>query len=97
MQMTDLEERALKIFNAIFEDQPEVELIEGTYRIGKTKGGLRCVSVQGIFYIEQNPKKGSRWAKQALAGHQIMWGIQGKVYVIQVVDGTFKQLKKLKK
>ena len=94
--MTDLEERALKIFEAIFTDKPEVELTEGTYRIGKTRGGLRCVSVQGIFYIEQNPKKGSRWAKQALAGHQIMWGIQGKVYIIQVVDGNFKQLKKLR-
>ena len=93
--MTDLEERVLKIFKAIFTDQPEVELTEGTYRIGKTRGGLRCVSVQGIFYIEQNPNKGSRWAKQALAGHQIMWGIQGKVYVIQVVDGNFKQLKQL--
>ncbi len=93
--MTNLEERALKIFDRIFTNQSEVELAEGSYRIGKTRGGLRCVTVDNIFYIEQNPNKGSRWAKQAQAGHQIMWGLKGRVYVLQVVDGNFKQLKNL--
>ena len=94
--MTNLEERALKIFDAIFANQTEVELDEGIYRIGKTRSGLRCVSISGIFYIEQNPNKSSRWAKQAQSGHQIMWGIKGRVYILQVVDGNFKQLKNLK-
>jgi len=51
------------------------------------------VTIEGIFFIEQNPQKKSRWAKQAQAGHQIMWGIKGRVYVLQVVDSVFKQLK----
>ncbi len=93
--MTELEERVLKIFNAIFSNQTKVELEEGTYRIGKTRGGLRSVTIEGIFYIEQNPHKESRWAKQAQAGHQIMWGIKKRVYVLQVVDGEFKQLKNI--
>jgi hypothetical protein len=91
--MTDLEKRALKIFDAIFSDRPEVDLEEGTYRIGKTRGGLRSVTIEGIFYIEQNPQKKSRWAKEVQAGHQIMWGIKNRVYVLHVVDGVFKQLK----
>lgn len=91
--VTELEERALKIFNAMFSNQSEVDLEEGTYRIGKTQGGLRSVTIEGIYFIEQNPQKKSRWAKQAQAGHQIMWGIKGRVYVLQVVDSVFKQLK----
>lgn len=94
--MTDLEERALKIYEAIFENQTEVELAEGSYRIGKTQGGLRSITIEGIFYVEQNPHKSSRWAKLAQAGHQIMWGLKGRVYVLQVVDGEFKQLKQVK-
>ena len=93
--MSDLEKRAIQIYESIFSTQSEVELEEGTYRIGTTRGGLRCVTIQEIFYIEQNPKKNSRWAKQAQEGHQIMWGIKGRVYVLQVVDGIFKQLKKI--
>jgi len=58
--VTDLEERALKIYNAIFSNQTEVELEEGTYRIGKTRGGLRSVTIEGIFYIKQNLHKSSR-------------------------------------
>ena len=91
--MTDLEERALKIFEAIFTDQSEVELAEGTYRIRKTQGGLRNVTIEGIFFIEQNPHKRSEWAKKAQTGHQIMWGLKGRTYVLQVVDGEFTQLK----
>ncbi len=93
--MNELEERALKIFEAIFANKREVELAEGTYRIKKTQGGLRNVTIEGIFYIEQNPHKSSRWAKQAQAGHQIMWGLKGRAYVLQVVDGVFTQLKDL--
>jgi hypothetical protein len=93
--MTSLEERSLKIFDAIFGNQLEAKLPEKSYRIGKTRSGLRCLTVDGIFYIEQNPKKGSLWAKKAQAGHKIMWGLKGRKYVLQVVDGTFKQLKKL--
>ncbi len=93
--MSDLESRSKEIFKAIFSTQSEVELEEGTYRIGNTRTGLRCVTIQGIFYIEQNPNKNSRWAKQAQAGHQIMWGLKGRVYVLQVVDGEYKQLKNI--
>ncbi len=91
--MSDLASRAINIFEALFSDQEKVELEEGSYRIGTTRGGLRCITVDGIFYIEQNPDKGSRWAKQAQAGHQIMWGLKGRVYVLQVVDGVFKKLR----
>ncbi len=91
--MNDIEERTLKIYEAIFTGQPEVELEEGTYRIRKTQGGLRNVTIEGIFYIEQNPHKRSQWAKQAQAGHQILWGLKGRAYVLQVIDGEFKRLK----
>lgn len=93
--MTDLQERAVKNFNTIFSNKTEVELEEGTYRIGKTRGGLLSVTMEDIFYIVQNPNKNSRWAKQAQAGHQIMWGLRGRTYILQVVDGVFTRLKNL--
>jgi hypothetical protein len=44
-------------------------------------------------FFKQNPQKSSRYAKLAQQGHQIMWGIQGRTYILRVVDWEFKKLR----
>ena len=89
-----LERVSLKIFDAIFSNQNKVELEGELYRIRKTGSGLRNVRYEGIFFVEQNPHKGSHWAKLANEGHKILWGLKGRSYVLRVMDGNFILLKK---
>ncbi|MFX0205517.1 MAG: hypothetical protein ACFFDT_05985 [Candidatus Hodarchaeota archaeon] len=92
--MAALAEIALTIFNAIFADQTTVELEGETYHIHKTRTGLRNLTHEGIWYIEQNPQKSSRYAKMAQEGHQILWGLKGRTYILRVLDGKYTLLKK---
>ena len=89
-----LENVSLKIFDAIFSNQNKVELEGGLYHIRKTGSGLRSVRYEGIFFVEQNPNKGSHWAKLANEGHQILWGLKGRSYILRVMDGKFLLLKR---
>lgn len=91
--MDNLETIALAIFQAIFHDQSTVTIQGEAYRINKTRTGLRNVTYEGIFFIEQNPLKTSKYAQLAQQGHQIMWGIQGRTYILRVVDGDFEKLR----
>ena len=91
----ELKEISLKTFDAIFSDQSEVELEGKPYPIYQTKSGLRNVNYSGIFFIEQNPQKNSRYAQMALDGHKILWGIKGRTYIVRIIDGEFNLLKKI--
>lgn len=92
-EMTSLESVALIIFQAIFSDQLNVEIEDHSYRIYKTKTGLRKVSYEGVWFIEQNPQKGSQYAQMAREGHQILWGLRNRTYILRIVDGVFTQLR----
>ena len=60
----DLKETALKVYTAIFENQDSVEVEGVTYFIEKTsKSKLRSVEIDDLTFIEQNPKKDSKWAQ----------------------------------
>lgn len=89
-----LERISLEIFDAIFSNQNKVELEGELYRIRKTGTGLNSVRYEGIFFVEQNPNKGSHWAKLANEGHQILWGLKGRSYVLRILDRNFILLKK---
>ncbi|MFX0181469.1 MAG: hypothetical protein ACFE95_00200 [Candidatus Hodarchaeota archaeon] len=93
--MEALAKTALKIFEAIFSDQATVELDGELYHIHTTRTGLRNLTYEGIWFIEQNPKKKSRFAKLAQEGHQILWGLKGRTYVLRVMDGKYTLLKKI--
>jgi hypothetical protein len=94
-RMEELAEIALTIYNTIFSDQPTVELEGEIYHIHTTRTGLRNLTYAGIWFIEQNPKKKSRYAKMAQEGHQILWGLKGRTYILRVLDGKFTLLKKI--
>lgn len=92
--MENLEEKGLKIYQAIFEGKKSVELDEIEYPIKKFSRGIKYVDLFGYRFIEQNRNKKSEWGKKAREGHKIMWIIKGRRYMAQILDGNYKDLKK---
>ncbi len=92
--MENLEKNGLKIYNAIFERQKNVEVDGIEYPIKKFSSGVKYVDLFGYRYIEQNRNKKSEWGKKAREGHKIMWIIKGRRYIAQILDGKYKDLKK---
>ncbi|MHA1949795.1 MAG: hypothetical protein ACXAAO_11815 [Candidatus Thorarchaeota archaeon] len=89
-------ERVAHIFyDAIFQNESSVEIEGEIYPIEKSsKSKVRFVKYDNLTYIEQNPFKSSRWAKEAQEGHQIMWVMRGRQYLARIRDGKFLDLKK---
>jgi len=92
--MEDLEEKGLKIYNAMFQGEKDVEIDEIQYPIKKFSSGIKYVDLFGYRFIEQNYRKKSEWGKKAREGHKIMWIIKGRRYLIQILDGEYIELKK---
>ena len=92
--MENLEEKGLKIYQAIFERKKSVEIDEIEYPIKKFSSGIKYVDLFGYRFIEQNRNKKSEWGKKAREGHKIMWVIKGRRYIAQILDGEYKDLKK---
>ncbi|MFX0045447.1 MAG: hypothetical protein ACFE8Z_06340 [Candidatus Hermodarchaeota archaeon] len=91
----DLQDAALKIFDAIFGGQESVEIGDETYPVEKTsKSNLLSVRIDPLFFVEQNPSKSSKWAEKAREGHRIMWVMKGRSYLARVMDGKFLNLKR---
>ncbi|MBD3197100.1 MAG: hypothetical protein GF317_18745 [Candidatus Lokiarchaeota archaeon] len=90
--MENLNEIALKIYNAIFKKEKNVDLQGETFTIKKFSRGIKYVDAMGYRFIEQNRNKKSKWAKKAREGHQIIWVIKGRKYIAQIIDGEFNKL-----
>ncbi len=91
----NLKEYAIKIAEAIFTNRSEVDIEGNKYPIEQFKSkGLRYVDLYGYRFIEQNPKKTSRWAQMAREGQKILWVFRGRAYYARVIDGKFTLLKK---
>jgi hypothetical protein len=95
LELENMREKALKAYEAMFSDQ-ETLLIDGVeYRMERTpSANLRFFNVEGYSFLEQNPRKGSHWAKLAREGSLIMWVMKGRRYLGQVRDGIFHDLRK---
>ncbi len=93
--MEDLRGKALKAYEALFDNQETVEIDGMVYHLEHTSiQELRKFRVEGYNFIEQNPDKGSRWGELAKEGHQIMWVMRGRKYLAQVRDGEFFDFRK---
>lgn len=91
----DLREVALIVFDAIFEDVDSVEVKGESHRISLTSTSkLRSVSIDNLLFVEQNPKKDSKWAEMARNNHQIMWVFKGRRYIARVLNGKFLDLRR---
>jgi len=94
---SNLKEYALKIADAMFSGQLEVELGGNKYLIEKFKAKrLKYVDLYGFRFVEQNPSKTSHWAQMAREGKKILWVFRGRSYYARVVDGEYTLLKKNK-
>ena len=95
--MENLEEISLKVFEAMFSDSKNVNIDEVDIPIKKfSSSKLKYVDYFGYRFVEQNPKKQSKWAKKAQEGHKIIWVFKGRRYTAQVFDGKFTDLRKEK-
>ena len=92
--MENLQEKGLKIFNAIFEGKKNVEIDDVEYPIKKFSSGIKYLDLFGYRFIEQNRRKKSEWGKKAREGHKIMWIIKGRRYLVRIMDGEYTDLKK---
>jgi len=93
--MEELKEKGMKIYNAIFNDQSSVEIDDIEYPIKRfSSSGVRYVDLFGYRFIEQNKKKPSQWGKRAREGHNIMWIIKGRRYLVRIDDGDYIKLQK---
>jgi hypothetical protein len=91
----DLKEVALKAFEAVFDGHESVCIEGEDYFVERTlSAGLRFVKVGKYTFLEQNPRKSSRWAKLAREGHNILWVLVGRRYLAQVRDAVFYDFRK---
>ncbi len=91
----EIEKIAQIIYDAIFQDESSVDIDGEEYQIQKTsKSKVRLVKYGDLTFIEQNPFKSSRWAREAQLGHQIMWVMKERQYLARIRDGKFLDLKK---
>jgi len=81
------EAKLLKIHNAIHNGVNEVEIDGEKYAIKNHPTNLcRCVSFEGVQYMEQNAFKTSKYAQLARDGHKITWGIRPSKWIL-IMDG----------
>lgn len=93
-----LEEIAELVFSTIFSDEKSVNIDGKDYPVKRTSGKrLRYIDVKigdnGYRCMEQNPDKGSHWAKLAKQGEKIMWIFKDWKYHARVMNGKFTLLK----
>ena len=85
----------MQIYNAMFDDDDLVKVNGVEYRIELTpRAKVRRVMIGGLSFLEQNPKKSSKWAVMAREGHKIMWVMKGRSYIAQVRDDVFYDFRK---
>jgi len=90
-----LEEMALRVYEALFQDQDAVEIDGVVHRFSQTSASkIRFVKIEGYTFIEQNPRKDSKWGNMAQEGHRILWVCRGPAYLYRVMDGQFLTLKR---
>jgi hypothetical protein len=94
INLEDLKEKGLKIYNAIFQGNKTVIIDDIEYPIKKFSSGIKYLDLFGYRFIEQNWKKKSEWGKKAREGHKIMWIIKGRKYMVQIIDGKYIDLRK---
>jgi len=96
--LKNLEEKAQKIYEALFEGKEEVEFEGETYPIETySPSGVRHVNVDNFQFLEQNPKKDSHWAKKARQGQKILWIMKDWDYIGQIHEGKFKDFREKEK
>ncbi len=97
LKIKDLSKIAPKIAEGIFSGDKTIQVEDTSYKVGILHpSGLRYIDAEGYRFIEQNPKKSSKWAKMAKDGKKIVWIFKHGRYHAKVIDGKFTLLEKKK-
>jgi len=85
----------VSIYNALFSPAPVIKVANLTLK-KKRIAGLRAFETPEFLFIEQNPRKASKYAMMARKGSKIMWTIRKKddKYVAVVIEGKLRTLVK---
>ena len=93
--MEQLKDIGKKIYDAIFNNDSSVEIDNIKYPVKKfSGGGVRYIDLFGYRFIEQNRNKLSQWGQKARDGHNIMWIIKDRRYLVRIDDGEHIELQK---
>lgn len=97
VQDEQLEEVAIRVYDAIFEGDDTIEIEGESYAVSRThRSRLRSLEIGDLFLVEQNPRKFTKEAEEARQGHQIMWVFRIRDFAALVKDGRFLDLRKTK-
>jgi hypothetical protein len=89
--MEDLEDKALKVYEAMFKEKETVDIEGETYYFDRTPQlGLKLLTIGEHKFLEQNPEKDSTWGEKTREGHKILWVLKDGDYIAQVYDGDFR-------
>ena len=92
--MDRIDDVALRVFHAVFENQESVIIEDKRYSVRKTpRMGLRIVEAGKFVFLEQNPEKDSRFGVMARQGKKILWVIEDGDYAAFVIDGEYHGFK----
>lgn len=84
------EDRVLLIHKAIHSKVAGVEFEDIQYKVRYAPNGCRSIRYAGVWFMAQNPRTQSQYAKRALLGSKITWGIRdGKPWIL-IEDGELK-------
>ena len=76
MNTLNLSEIYLEIHRAIHSDKKSIMINNVEYPVILAPNGCRRVTFNNIAFMEQNKGKNSSYAKSALEGRKITWGIR---------------------
>lgn len=97
VQDEQLEEVAIRVYEAIFEGDDTIEIEGESYTVSRThRSRLRSLEVGDLFLVEQNPRKFTKEAEEARQGHQIMRVFPIRDFAALIKDGSFLDLRKTK-
>jgi hypothetical protein len=97
VQDEQLEEVAIRIYDAIFKGGDTIEIESESYTVSRTRRTrLRSLEIGDLFFVEQNPRKFTKEAEEARQGHQIMWVFRLSAFMALVKDGRYLDLRKTK-
>ena len=97
VQDEQLEEVAIRVYDAIFEGDDTIAIEGESYTVSRThRSRLRSLEIGDLFLVEQNPRKFTKEAEEARQGHKIMWVFRIRDFAALVKDGSFLDLRNTK-
>jgi hypothetical protein len=93
LPFSDLERITLEVADQLFGGGKSITIDEKQYII-QFGVDSRSVTIGDYLFLEQNPRKDTKWAKMARSGQEILWVSKKNQILARVVDGEFTLVSK---